>query len=354
MATSNPIDELGAPSTVLAAAAHGIYDVIARNGGDADSILGNAGLRPDDLCNPLKEINLRQYCDLFEIAAAQTRNLHLGLHFGKNFRPQHLGMIGYAAISSPTLGAGLRSMEALFPAHQGLSSFGLLEEDGCLWLFYHVLDPRVVDRRQDAELSLGMFLNIFRKALGPDWCPLEVRFQHECQGGSDPYEYAFGCPVLFGRRTNAIGFRRVELESLMPTCDPYLLSIVSAYLQSRMRGSQNVEDFAEMIRDQVKMQLGAAVPDMERISAIIGLSSHKMQKQLKDRGLTFKEVVRAAREELALHYLADMDMPLTEIAFSLGYSELSAFSRAFRNWSGISPQKYRTTLKVKAAISRRS
>ncbi len=354
MSTLETCDEFGAPSKVLAAAAHGVIETFTRNGGDAESILGSVGVHAADLCDPLKELNLKQYCEMFELAARQTGNQNLGLHFGQNFQPQHLGMIGYSAISSPTLGAGLRSMEELFPAHQGLSSFGILEEDGLLWLFYHVLDPRVPDHRQDAELSLGMFVNIFKTALGPNWHPLEVRLEHERQDGADQHEKAFGCPVLFGRRTNAIGFRSADLQRPMPTCDPYLHAIVSAYLRSRVDGSRNATDLASIIRDQVRMQLGASVPDIGNISSIVGLSSHRIQKELKDSGLTFKGVVRAAREELALHYLEDMNMPLTEIAFNLGYSELSAFSRAFRKWSGISPQKYRRMQRAKAVGSRKN
>lgn len=344
--TPNP-NELVSPSKVLAAAAHGVGELFTRNGGDVDSILGNAGIRATDLCDPLREINLKQYCDMFEIAARQTGNPNIGLHFGQGFQPQHLGMLGYAAISSPTLVAGIRNMESLFPAHQGLSNFGMIREDGILWLFYHVLDPRVQNRRQDAELSLGMFCNIFRTALGPHWHPLEVRFEHERQEGAEEHELAFGCPVQFGRRTNAIGFRRSDLYTRMPTRDPYLFSIVSGYLRSRIERVSDVEDFATIIRDQVKMQLGSAVPDIDSISRIIGLTSQKLQKQLKQNGLTFKAVVRAAREELALHYLEDVNMPLTEIAFNLGYSELSAFSRAFRNWTGMSPQRFRHNLKSK-------
>jgi AraC-like DNA-binding protein len=62
---------------------------------------------------------------------------------------------------------------------------------------------------------------------------------------------------------------------------------------------------------------------------------------LKFNKINYANILKAARVDLALHYMDDPDIPLTEIAFNLGYSELSAFSRAFRNWTGISPQKYR-------------
>ncbi|MGC9368187.1 MAG: AraC-like transcriptional regulator QhpR [Paracoccaceae bacterium] len=332
-----------APAKVLSAAADGAAEFFRSNGGDLDSIFGNAGIRADDLDDPVRELNLSQYCGMFEIAAAQTGNDNIGLRFGQSFQPRQLGMLGYAAISSPTLAAALRNMESLFPAHQEQSSFGLIQDDGILWLSYRILDPRIERRRQDAELSLGMFCNVFKCALGPDWRPLEIRFEHNRPDGAGEHERLFGAPVQFGRRTNAIAFRRSDLDARMPTCDPYLFSVVKAFLQSRVTQDQDPADFATVVRNEIKMQLGSTVPSVSEIAAILGLTSQEFQKRLRRNGLSFNDILRAARHELALHYLADPEMPLTEIALNLGYSELSAFSRAFRSWTGMSPQRYRRT-----------
>ena len=159
---------------VLASAASGVIPLIEANHGDPDLIFGRSGIQSTDLENPTNELNLGQFCHLFTEASHQTGNDNFGLHFGSDFEPRRLGAIGYAAISSPTLAAGLRNMEAYFPAHQEQSSFGLIRDDDMLWLSYRINDLQIRDRRHDAELSMGMFLNIFRHALGPDWCPLEM------------------------------------------------------------------------------------------------------------------------------------------------------------------------------------
>lgn len=331
------------PAKVLSAAADGAPEFFRTNGGDLDFIFGNAGIRSFELDDPVNELNLSQYCRMFEIAAAQTGNDNIGLRFGQSFQPRQLGMLGYAAISSPTVAAALRSMEALFAAHQEHSSFGLLQDDGILWLCYRILDPRIVDRRQDAELSLGMFCNVFKSALGPDWRPLEVRFEHPRPDGWAEHEDLFGSPVQFGRRTNAVAFRRSDLDARMPACDPYLFSVVKAFLQTRVEQHHDPIDFATVVRNEVKMQLGAHIPSVAQIASVLGLTSQEFQRRLRRNGLSFNDVLRAARRELALHYLEDLDMSLTEIAFNLGYSELSAFSRAFRSWTGMSPQRYRRT-----------
>ncbi len=329
------------PAKVLAAAATGTVELFQKYGGDPDRIFGRAGLRIDDLSSPLDELNLQQYCNLFQEAALATGNSNIGLEFGQNFSPKQLGMLGYAAISSPTLAAALRNLERFFPAHQGQTSFGLIQDRDILWLSYRIYDPRITNRRQDAELSLGMFCNVFKEAHGADWAPLEIRFEHNKPDGSAEHEMRFGAPVEFGHPSNAIAFRRRDLDALMPNQDPYLASVVEPFLQGRCETQSNPEDFALAVRNEVKLHLGEKLPSVADISRLFGVSEPAFHKQLRAHGLSFGDILKAARHELALHYIADPDLPLTEIAYRLGYSELSAFSRAFRNWTGMSPQRYR-------------
>lgn len=342
MRSDSRASSLTPPATVLASAAAGVVDLIERYNGDADSILGNASISRTDLDSPFSELMLSDFCTLFEEAARQTQNDRFGLYFGEDFEPRRLGAIGYAAISAPTLAAAIRNVETYFPAHQGHSSFGLIREDSdVFWLSYRIFDERIKYRRQDAELSMGMFLNIFREALGPNWTPLEVRFEHDAPGGAYAHEKVFGAPIVFGRRTNAFAFRRRDLDAKMPNQDPYLFSLIEPFLRSRCELHRSPEDFATTVRNQIKLQLGDAPPTISEIARIFGVSDQSMQRQFREHGVTFQELVNAARKELALHYLEGDDMPLTEISQLLGYSELSAFSRAFRSWTGMSPQRYR-------------
>ena len=331
------------PSKVLASATTGAAALFERAGGDVDAIFGRTGIGIDDIADPTDEIDLTQYCALFEEAARQTGRPDIGLEFGRGFQPRQLGALGYAAISAPTLSAALRNMEAYFPAHQNRTSFTLLQDSGVLWLSYRILDPRIPDRRQDAELSLGMFCNVFRAALGRDWAPIELRFEHDRRDGQAGHESCFGAPVRFGRRTNAFAFRRRDLDARMPDADPYLFSVIRPFLESRCQGLSAPEDFAAVVRDQIKLRLGTADATLGRIAHVLGLTDRAFRRALRAHGMSFHDLLRAARQELALHYLDDPDMPLTEIAYNLGYSELSAFSRAFRNWAGMSPQRYRRT-----------
>jgi AraC-like DNA-binding protein len=331
------------PTKILSAAASGSVELFRRYNGDVDAIFGHAGISVRDLESPLNELNLAQYCAMFEEAARQTGHDNIGLDFGHDFHPKRLGMLGFAALSSPTLAAALRNLVTYFPAHQGSTTFGMVQDCDILWLHYRIHDPRIEKRRQDAELSLGMFCNVFRAALGPDWAPLEVRFEHARPDGAEAHERCFGAPVHFGRRTNAIAFRRSDLNVQMPERDPYLFAVVRPFLESRCRAAADTEAFAARLREELKLLLRNGLPTLSDTARHMGLSETALQRLLREKGLSFADVLRAARQELALHYLNESDLSLTEIALSLGYSELSAFSRAFRSWTGMNPQRFRRT-----------
>ena len=335
------LDTVLPPAKILASAANGVIDAIQSNNGDIDGIFGRAGIHKDDLDNPFNELNLRQFCQLFEEAAAQTGNDNFGLQFGASYQPKQLGAIGYAAISTPTLAAAIHTLEKYFPAHQGHSSFRVVEDKGVLWLSYRVFDQRVKHLRQDAELSMAVFVNIFRHALGKAWCPLEVCFEHGRPDGAKEHSRCFGAPTEFSRRTNAIAFRRSDLAAPMPSCDPHLFALIEPFLKSRCEWSARSMDFSSIVREQIKLNLVDNDASPKKISEVLGLSKHAFKERLKTNHVTFQDLLRAARQELALHYLKDPDIPLTEVAMCLGYSELSAFSRAFRSWTGFSPRKYR-------------
>jgi AraC-like DNA-binding protein len=325
---------------VLAAAADGITGMIDALGGDVDRIFGEARVDIDILKSPFNELSLAQYCGLFEEAARQTQYDNFGLRFGYDFKPRQLGPIGYLAINSPTMAAGLRALIDYFPAHQQNTTMALRQERDLLYLDYQITDGRIGRRRQDAELSLGMFCNMFYHCHGKRWRPLEIHFEHPRPADSREHETLFGAPAIFSQPTNSIVFRRRDLDAPMPDPDPYLFGLIEPFMSGRQR-RVCTEDLVSLVRQRIEGHLGTGDPSLGKVAAELGMSSWTLHRRLRDLDVSFHDLVFGARRELALRYVAEPHIPLTEIAFLLGYSELSAFSRAFRHWTGISPARYR-------------
>src|SRR5437868_15325204 len=205
---------------VLASAATGIADHITRHHGDIDVICGRAGVDPATVGQPTVSLGLSAYCSLFEEAARQTRDDNFGLRFGGSFKPRDLGLIGYAAVSSPTLGSALENFAGLFGHHQQSTHMAIADAGNGLVRFeYQIRMPDILARRQDAELSLGMFLNIIRECLGANWAPEEVHFEHPKPEAWREHESAFDAPVYFSQSTNALVFRRELFQRPMPAPD---------------------------------------------------------------------------------------------------------------------------------------
>ncbi|HEY7689270.1 MAG TPA: AraC family transcriptional regulator [Dongiaceae bacterium] len=325
---------------VLAAAASGIADVVGGLGGDVERVFRAAKIDKGVLENPINEISLGQYCRMFEHAAIETQYDNFGLRFGIDFKPRQLGPIGYMAINSPTLAAGLRNLVDYFPAHQQMSTLALRADRDIMTLEYQINDGRIGLRRQDAELSLGMFCNVFYHCLGRRWAPLELHFEHPRPWDAREHEALFDAPVFFTQPTNAILFRRRDMDTLMPDPDPYLFSLLEPMMSGRRRRSAS-GDLIGLVQQKIEAHLGHSDAVMKKVAQDLGMSSWTLQRRLRDLNVSFSDLVRGARRELAMRYVAEPHIALTEIAFLLGYSELSAFSRAFHQWVGMSPARFR-------------
>lgn len=333
------ITQAGSPR-VLAPAATGVATFISRFGGDPDSIFGTAGIAPETIGKPTENLGLANYCALFEEAARQTHADNIGLWFGQQFQPSDLGMLGYVAVHSATLEAALQNFTELFPYHQSVTTMRVVKGQDLMRLEYRIDDGGIVRRRQDAELSLGMFVNIFRHCHGASWAPQEVHFEHPKPEGWAEHEKAFDAPVYFGQQTNALLFRAEELDRPMPSADLRLLQILRACLTGLGSGPTQVT-LVSRIKSLLRGKLPEGYPSLEQVADDLNLPIWTVQRRLADEGLSYKDLVEETRRELAMLYLEQRHVQLSELAFMLGYSELSAFSRAFRRWTGMSPKAWR-------------
>lgn len=331
--------------SVLAAAATGVVDCIERNKGDVDRIFGHSGLAPEMTGSPTLQLSLASYCQLFEQCSRLTQNDNFGLWFGHQFNPRDLGLWGYAAISSPTLGAALSTMVELHPLQQQSSSMRLSQgPEGLTKLEYRIEAPEIVERRQDAELSLGMFLNIMRECLGSNWCPEEVQFEHPRPEGWREHERAFGAPVFFSQPSNALLLKPELLPTPMPTRDSRLLAAMRQCLERLSERTDLRVSVADRVRVVVRARLPEGFPALEVVAAELRLPVGVIQRELNRDGLSYRTLVESTRRDLALSYVRQHQLPFSEIAFLLGYSELSAFSRAVQRWTGMSPRTLRKEL----------
>ena len=325
---------------VLAAAASGLSEFISHSGGDVDQIFGVSGINPELLAQPTLSLGLINYCRVMEEAARYSGCDNFGLHYGRQFKPQSLGLIGYIGLCSATLEQALHNVATAFPWHQHDTLTRLVDKGDCWRMDYQVRHGAILCRRQDAELTLGMFLNLVRHVAGKNWAPREVHFEHPRPSEWHEHCKVFDAPVYFDQPFNSLLIPKRDLLRAMPDSDPLLLGVMQDAIRRLNNGSpqQNVVD---QTRAQVHQAMLQGEPVLEDVAEKMGLSSWTLQRRLREEGISFTLLVDNVRCEMAKHYLQQRQLPISEMALLLGYSEVSACSRAFRRWFGISPRQWR-------------
>lgn len=334
--SANPAANLG----VLSAAASGLDQCIGRHGGDVERIFGVAGIDPELLQHPTLSLSLSNYCKVLEEAAVQSGCDNFGLHYGQQFQPRALGLLGYVGLCSETLEQALRNFAQAFPFHQHDTLIRLVDSGECYRFDYQVRHPAILDKRQDAELTMGMALNLLRHVLGPSWAPRAVLFEHARPEGWREHLQVFNAPVLFDQPCNALLVPKRDLTGqLMPERDPMLLMLVQDAIHRLGAHGQHPHNLVDLARGLLRDALPLGEPGLEQIAAGLGLSGAGLQRRLREQNLSYSALIDQVRRELALHYLRRR-LPITELAPLLGYSETSAFSRAFRRWFDTSPRQW--------------
>ena len=331
----------GANSCILSAAATGLVQFIEHKGGDPDHILGVTGADRAQLGQSSSSIALDLYCRILEQASRETHNENFGLLYGQQFQPMELGLLGYVALSSPTVGAALHNICELFHHHQQRSLLRVVHQGTLSRVEYQICDRSIQARRQDAELSLGMFFNILRHGLGERWSPEAVHFEHARPESWLDHENQFGAPARFSQPLNAILLYSRELDKPMPKADAHLLALVRCNLAQLGLANTQADSLVERVQGVIRQRLAEGEPTLDEIAQALNIPNWTLQRRLRSDGCTYLEILLSVRRELAINYLRDPSIQISELAFLLGYSEISAFSRAFHRWLDVSPSEWR-------------
>ncbi len=183
-------------------------------------------------------------------------------------------------------------------------------------LEYRVDAPQIIERRQDAELSLGMFLNFIREAMGHSWAPEEVHFEHPKPEAWREHERAFAAPAFFAQPTNAIVFTPRILMHAMPAADPRLMSAMKLCLE-RLSERRDVRfSITDRVRSAVRAKLPEGFPSIEGIAAELRLPLSTVQRELHYDGLSYSALVENTRRDLALSYVRSASFRSRKSPFS--------------------------------------
>jgi AraC-like DNA-binding protein len=170
---------------------------------------------------------------------------------------------------------------------------------------------------------------------------VEVQLAHPAPPHVSEHARVFRAPVSFGCATNAVVIEREFVERQVPAADERLYPVLRRYLDGVLKEMPPEEGLLAAVRRIVGELMRDGDPTLVQVARKLDMGPRTLQRRLKEDRVDFRALVDDTRRRFALNYLRDRKHTLTEIAYLLGYSEVSAFNRAFRRWTGATPSDYR-------------
>ncbi|MEJ8562942.1 AraC family transcriptional regulator [Yoonia sp. GPGPB17] len=320
--------------------------MIAAVGGgvDQDALLASVGLDSDAANDPKKMLLDTTYYDLLERIAGQIDATDLPLRTGESMQLDEYGALGLAWKSAPTLRDSYARVERFARVWTSVVEYELRKVDRGTYFILHRTGERRLGLRLSNEATLASAVSISRQVSPVPFAPIEVHFKHLPPRTLDYHERFFGCPVFFGSHVDALLLSPESLAQPNKLGDEGITRFLDRHLEDELRDVACEASIKALAKDVVARSLSEGVPKMADVARRLGLSARSLHRRLADDGLNFRTLTDETRKELAEGLLRDERYSLSEIAFLTGFSEQSAFNRAFKRWIGRSPAAHRKVL----------
>lgn len=314
-----------------------------------------AGVLPEELCRSVKldlsaledadnQILFGQLVALNENAARLTGDEDFGLHVGEKTDVKMYGVLGYVTLNSQTFGEALNRLIRYQQIRTNAVKFSLetIGADAHLAYVYQTTDITPQNRRQESEEMMSTIMKVGRDLTGVDWKPREVHFEHAPPENVSEHERIFRAPVGFNKPLTKLIFDSSVLSLPIAEADLTLGSLLERQAMDLLAKSPRHEGaFAGQIQQLIKENLRGGELRMEAVCRKSGTSSRTLQRKLKEEGTSYQKLLEETQREMSEVYLEKPEIAICEIAYLLGFSQPSAFHRAFRRWTGLTPKAFR-------------
>ncbi|WP_295385308.1 AraC family transcriptional regulator [uncultured Thiodictyon sp.] len=317
--------------------------LLAELGLAAAPIIGAAGIDLALFDDAENTISFQDLGRLLATCAEQTACPHLGLLMGRQSGLSVLGGLAPLARSAPDLGRGLRTMIRYLHLHDQGAVPTLWEDGDTAMLGYVIHLPDVPATMQIYDAAVAITYNILKELAGRTWEASEVRLHRPPPTDLRPYRGHFRTRLRFGTEHSAVVFDAAWLRRPLEGAD-------AAVHRQALREAEALDAAVDtglagrvrrVLRGLVVGGAGLEGTSLESVAKLFALHRRTLNRRLRDQGTSFKSLIEETRYEIARQLLRDTRLPLLEVALTLGYSDVTAFTRAFRRWSGTCPSDWR-------------
>lgn len=329
--------------TTLATSAQVIDTLLRRFGVDPGPLYARHGIDAALLTEPSARLSQDAVDAVLRDASERIADPAFGLAAAGCWHPTHFGALGHAWLASSTLRRALERTRRYWHLLGQRTALLLRDEpEGLAVVLENPRnDPAVAAITTDIDFAV--LLSLCRFNAGESLRPARVRLIRPEPRDRAPYDAFYGCPIDFGAAERCLVLPHEAVDAVLPTGNVHLVGLLERSL---------TDDLARLDRSDVEARCRALL--LERLASgevgateaarRLAMSRRTLHRKLAEAGTTWQELVDATRRDLALRMIEDPRRPIGEITFELGFSQQSAFARAFRRWAGTSPTQYRESL----------
>ncbi|SFN49491.1 transcriptional regulator, AraC family [Roseovarius lutimaris] len=320
-----------------------VRKVIAAASGDLDqtAVLRDLGLTTNETDVKTMIPDADYYALLERIVGALGDATDFPLRVGASMRCDDYGAFGLAWKTAPTLRGSLERAARYARLLTSVAGYEVRNHDAGAYFLLQRDGPRTLGMRLSNEATLASALSIMREVSPAPVAPLEVHCRHAAPTDTAAHEAFFGCPVIFGSDLDGLLMSAETLARDNRLGDPAIAQFLRPHLDAELAVASSQTSFIQTLLRRMSDRLSEGPPRAADMAREMGMSERTLHRRLASDGMSFQSILEQARRQLAEGLLVQSDHSIAEIAFLTGYSEQSAFTRAFKRWVDQTPAAFR-------------
>lgn len=306
-----------------------------------EPLLAEVGICARPPYDKAPRFELKRFAELFEQLAVRTKEPCFGLAFARVFPRGAGGVLGYLIMNAPNLRAFMHCLRRYTRLQMDSLELDYTEADGLLHITWGFGSDFISPRKQLTEFLLSLFVVRTLQFFGDDLKPMAVEFDYREPPCRADYLKLFGPNLKFGSTRNMMTMRADFLSRVAIKSDERLFMLLENVAEEHLKQLGGSDDIVAKLGREIVARLPMDGVELEEVAKALGMSSRRLQSQLKRSGTSFEAEMGRIRMGLAERYLRDTNFSMTDIALLLGFSELSSFTRAARSWFAKPPSAVR-------------
>ncbi len=325
-----------------------IIDVAQLKGVSRSALLESASITSQDLESNEFRLSTERTVELFQDIIALSGDLSFGLQVGREVKPGSLNSLGYALMSAKNLEEALKIQKAFGGIISDSAELKISFKDEFIVVSYTVDDEDLDAVRPINDMFMSTIWNYSNWITRTDGKLHSITFNHSEPSYKDEYVKVFGIQPEFDQPFSSFVFDKKYLKDPLYQADESLNVLMQERSKNQLeKNKSNVSVYAA-VAYHARILMPVQRATLTLVAEKLNMSERSLSRKLKGEGYSFKAVLVSVRQALALEYLKNMALSVTDIASKLGYRDYSAFSHAFRSWTGYSPREFRESNEVES------